>query len=140
MIHCPGGERWGVDTLLPYFRDQNTTATISFIMGFAAATIRGQTLIKAAFIKREARKWIGAPVCTEKFQPWAVAYQHNHPDKMVGNTKANTVVKDFAGHTSLAPRASTSNVITQLSGNMTNNLFSSLHAHRESLTVVELEG
>ena len=22
VIHCPGGEGWGVDTLLPYFRNQ----------------------------------------------------------------------------------------------------------------------
>ena len=41
------------------------------------------------------------------FQPWAVWYCHNHLDKMVGNAKAITVTKDFAGHTSLASRAST---------------------------------
>ena len=37
-------------------------------------------------------------VCTKKF--W---YCHNHSDKTVGNAKAITVTKDFAGHTSLAP-------------------------------------
>ena len=43
------------------------------------------------------------------FQPWAVWYCHNHPDKTVGNAKAITVhvTKDFAGHTSLTHRAST---------------------------------
>ena len=41
------------------------------------------------------------------FQPWAVWYCHNHPDKAVGNAKAITVTKDFAGHTSIVPRAST---------------------------------
>ena len=39
------------------------------------------------------------------FQPWAVWYCHNHPDKTVGNAKAIAVTKDFAGHTSVAPRA-----------------------------------
>ena len=56
-------------------------------------------------INKEARKWIGAP-CMHKevlFQPWAVWYCHNHPDKMVGNAKAITVTKDFTSHTSLAP-------------------------------------
>ena len=35
------------------------------------------------------------------FQPWAVWYCHNHPDKTVRNAKAITVhvTKDFAGHT-----------------------------------------
>ena len=37
------------------------------------------------------------------FQPWAVWYCHNHHDKAVGNAKAITVTKDFAGHTSIAP-------------------------------------
>ena len=41
------------------------------------------------------------------FQPWAVWYCHNHPDKTVGNAKAITVMKDFVCHTSLAPFAST---------------------------------
>ena len=36
-------------------------------------------------------------------QPWAVRYRYNHPKKTVGNAKAITVTKDFAGHTSLAP-------------------------------------
>ena len=42
------------------------------------------------------------------FRPWAVRYCHNHPDKTVGNAKAIIAMKDFAGHTSLAPRASSS--------------------------------
>ena len=36
------------------------------------------------------------------FQPWAMRYHQNYPDKMIGNTKAVTVTKDFAGQTSLA--------------------------------------
>ena len=71
------------------------------------------------------------------FWPWAMRYNHNHPNKTVGNAKVNTVVKDFAGHTSLVPRASTSENARQLSGNMTNNQFSSLHAHGETVTVLE---
>ena len=62
-------------------------------------------------ISKKARKRIGAP-CMDKeevlFQPWAVWYHHNHPDKTVRNAKAITVAKDFTGHTLLAPRASTS--------------------------------
>ena len=46
--------------------------------------------------------------------------------------------KPVAGHTLLAPRASTSeNVLWQLSGNMTNNLFFSLHTHSETVTVLK---
>ena len=41
------------------------------------------------------------------FQPWAMWYYHDHPDKTVGNAKAITVINDFAGHTSVAPCAST---------------------------------
>ena len=37
------------------------------------------------------------------------AFVHNLPDKMVGNAKAITVMKHFAGHMSLATRASNSN-------------------------------
>ena len=37
------------------------------------------------------------------FQSWAVWYCHNHPDKAVGNAKVITVMKDFAGHTLIAP-------------------------------------
>ena len=70
------------------------------------------------------------------FQPWAVWHCHNHSDKTVGNAKAITVTKDFAGHTSLTPRASTTENAERL-GNMTNNLFSSLHAHSEIVTVLE---
>ena len=57
-------------------------------------------------INKEARKRIGAP-CMHK-EPWPVWYHHNHPDKTVGNAKAITVTKYFAGHTSLAPHTSTS--------------------------------
>ena len=71
------------------------------------------------------------------FRPCAVRYCHNHPDKTVGNAKAITVTKDFAGHMSLAPRASTSGNAKQLSGNMTNNQFSYLHAHSETVMVLE---
>ena len=74
------------------------------------------------------------------FQSWAVRYCHNHPDKTVGNAKAITITKDFAGHTSLAPRALTSEnakTLRQLSGNMTNNQFSSLRAHSKTVTVLE---
>ena len=35
------------------------------------------------------------------------SYCHNHSDKTVGNAKDITVTKDFAGHTSLASHAST---------------------------------
>ena len=74
------------------------------------------------------------------FQPWVVWYCHYHLDKTVGNAKAITVTKDFTGHMSLASRATpqkTPNAYRQLSGNMTNNQFSSLHAHSEIVTVLE---
>ena len=68
------------------------------------------------------------------FQPWAVWYHHNHPEKTIGNAKAITVAKDFTGRTSLA--SASENAKTAL-GNMTNNLLSSLHAHSETVTVLE---
>ena len=55
------------------------------------------------------------------FQPWAVRYHHNHPDKTVGKAKVITVAKNSAGHTSLAPvpqPRKMPNVLRQLSGNM----------------------
>ena len=71
------------------------------------------------------------------FQPWAMWYHQIYPDKMIGNTKAVTVTKDFAGQTSLAAVSQPPNVLRQLSGSMTNNLFSSLRAHRKTVTVLE---
>ena len=44
-------------------------------------------------INKEARNQIAA-LCMNKeevFQPWAVRYHHNHPDKTVGVSKAITV-------------------------------------------------
>ena len=55
--------------------------------------------------------------------------------KTVGNAKAITVMKDFAGHMSLDLR--NSQTLRQFAGNMTNNQFSSLHAHSETVTVLE---
>ena len=75
------------------------------------------------------------------FQPCAVWYCHNHPDKAVGNAKAITVTKDFTSHTSMAPRASTTENAKRLDSSrgiiMTNNQFSSLHAHSEIVTVLD---
>ena len=66
------------------------------------------------------------------FQPWAVWYPHNHPDKMVGNAKP--LYYCSASHMLLTSRASTSEN-TKHSGDMTNNQFSSLHTHSETVTV-----
>ena len=69
------------------------------------------------------------------FQPWAVWYCHDHPDKTVGNAKAITVTKDFARPPCLDHRKC--QTLRQLSRNMTSNQFSSLHAHSEIVTVLE---
>ena len=68
------------------------------------------------------------------FQPWAMWYCHNHPDKTVGNAEAINVTKDFACHTKHRKRQT----LRQLSGIMTNNQFSSLHAHSEIVTVLDM--
>ena len=73
------------------------------------------------------------------FQPWAVRYCHNHPDK---TAKAITVAKYFTGQSHVTrppmPRPQkTPKAYRQLSGDMTNKQFSSLHAHSETVTVLE---
>ena len=78
--------------------------------GYCSKAVTNHSFIKLN-ISKEARKRIGAP-CMHKeevlFQPWAVRYHHNHPDKVVGNAKAITVARTFSGHMSLAPCASSS--------------------------------
>ena len=70
------------------------------------------------------------------FQSWAVWYCHNHPDKAVGNAKAITVTKDFAGHTSIAPSC-LDHRKRQTLRVLDSSQFSSLHAHSEIVTVQE---
>ena len=64
------------------------------------------------------------------FQPCTVWYCHYHTDKTVGNAKAIIIMKDL-------PRPQKTLMFRQLSGNMTNNKFSSLHAHSEIVTFLE---
>ena len=68
------------------------------------------------------------------FQPWAVWYCHNHLDKTVGNAKAiHSVTKDLAPP---VPRPQkNAKLLDSSRGNMTNNQFSSLHAHSEIITL-----
>ena len=82
-------------------------------------------------------------VCTKKkflFQPWAVWYCHNHPNKTGRKRQSHYCHEGFRwSHVARPPCLDLRKcqALRQLSGNMTNNRFSSLHAHSEIVTVLK---